>query len=205
MAMLLPFAEQDVFTLLDLGAGTGNASQAILGRYPAATAILADFSAEMMGAGELEMRAFEGRYRYVEFDLLAGEWPATIPAAVDAVVTSLCVHHLPDVRKQSLFTEIYQRLSPGGWYLNYDPVRAADPDVAAIWERAMDRADPAAASKRQHRTPEEHARFENHVRYMIPLEQQLGYLRSAGFRGIDIYFKRLDYVIYGGYRGNTAS
>ncbi|MBO0837343.1 MAG: class I SAM-dependent methyltransferase, partial [Actinobacteria bacterium] len=94
MAMLLPFAEQDSFTLLDLGAGTGNASQAILGRYPAATAILADFSAEMMGAGELEMRAFEGRYRYVEFDLLAGEWPATIPAAVDAVVTSLCVHHL---------------------------------------------------------------------------------------------------------------
>jgi tRNA (cmo5U34)-methyltransferase len=200
MALLLPFGEHEGFTFLDLGAGTGNASQAILDRYPAATAILTDFSAEMMGAGELEMRRFEGRYQYVEFDMLAGEWPAAIPASVDAVVTSLCVHHLPDARKRSLFAEIHQRLAPGGWYLNYDPVRADDPAVATTWERATDRADPAAARKRHHRTPAELARYENHVRYMIPLDQQLGYLRGAGFQAIDVYFKRLDYVIYGGQR-----
>jgi tRNA (cmo5U34)-methyltransferase len=35
---------------------------------------------------------------------------------------------------------------------------------------------------------------------MIPLAQQLEYLRSAGFAGIDVYWKRLDYVIYGGCR-----
>jgi hypothetical protein len=35
---------------------------------------------------------------------------------------------------------------------------------------------------------------------MIPLDQQLGYLRTAGFQGIDVYFKRLDWVIYGGQR-----
>ncbi|HYK68942.1 MAG TPA: class I SAM-dependent methyltransferase [Streptosporangiaceae bacterium] len=200
MALLLPFAEQDAFTFLDLGAGTGNASQAILDRYPAATAILTDFSAEMMGAGELEMRRFAGRYSYVEFDMLAGGWPAAIPATVDAVVTSLCVHHLPDARKESLFTEIRERLVPGGWYLNYDPVLADDPVVAAAWERATDRVDPDAARKRHHRTPEELARYANHVRYMMPLEQQLSYLRAAGFQGIDVYYKRLDYVIYAGQR-----
>jgi len=200
MALLLPFAEHDAFTFLDLGAGTGNASQAILDRYPAARAILSDFSAEMMGAGELEMRRFAGRYEYVEFDMLAGEWPAAIPAAIDAVVTSLCVHHLPDARKQSLFAEIHQRLVPGGWYLNYDPVRSDDPTVAATWERAIDRVDPEAARKRHHRTAEEHARYANHVRYMVPLEQQLSYLRAAGFQGIDVHYKRLDYVIYGGQR-----
>jgi tRNA (cmo5U34)-methyltransferase len=203
VAQLLPFAEHDTFTVLDLGAGTGAASQAILERYPRATAILADFSAQMMGAGELEMHAFTGRYKYVEFDLLAGVWPSAIPSAVDAVVTSLCVHHLPDMRKQGLFAEIFDRLVPGGWYLNYDAVRAADPVVASAWERATDRASPEAARKRRHRTPEERARYENHVRYMIPLDQQLGYLRSAGFQAIDVYFKRLDYVIYGGFRDAT--
>ncbi len=35
---------------------------------------------------------------------------------------------------------------------------------------------------------------------MIPLDQQLGYLAGAGFTGIDVYWKRLDYVIYGGCR-----
>jgi hypothetical protein len=38
------------------------------------------------------------------------------------------------------------------------------------------------------------------VRYIIPLGQQLEYLRSAGFEGIDVYWKHLDTVIYGGRR-----
>ena len=69
MALLLPFTEQDAFTFLDLGAGTGAASQAILRLYPRSTAVLADFSAEMMRAGERELQPFAGRYRYVKFDL----------------------------------------------------------------------------------------------------------------------------------------
>jgi SAM-dependent methyltransferase len=89
MAVLLPFGAGEAFTFLDLGAGTGAASRAILDRYPRSTAILADFSAGMMRAGEAEMRPFAGRYRYVEFDMSAGEWPTAIPAALDAVVTSL--------------------------------------------------------------------------------------------------------------------
>ena len=55
MASLLPFGEQEAFTFLDLGAGTGAASRMILSLYPRSTAILADFSSEMMSAGEQAM------------------------------------------------------------------------------------------------------------------------------------------------------
>jgi SAM-dependent methyltransferase len=199
LAQLLPFADE-AFTFLDLGAGTGAASRAILAAHPRSTAILADFSAEMMSVAEREMQPFAGRYRYVEFDLAAGVWPAAIPAALDAVVTSMCVHHLTDERKRGLFTEIFGRLAPGGWYFNYDPVRADDPLVEATWERMSDREDPEAAQRRRHRTPSQQARWDNHVRYLIPLGQQLGYLRSAGFEGIDVYYKQLENVIYGGRR-----
>ena len=216
MAVLLPFGEQEAFTFLDLGAGTGAASRAILGLHQRSTAILADFSSEMMAAGDFldelgvppriarasqdEMQPFAGRYRYVEFDMSTGEWPAAIPGALDAVVTSMCVHHLPDERKQGLFAEIFGHLVPGGWYLNYDPVRTPDPVVEGAWERVSDYYDPDAASRRLHRTPEQQARYDNHVRYVIPLAQQLEYLRSAGFRGIDVYWKQLENVIYGGCR-----
>ena len=44
------------------------------------------------------------------------------------------------------------------------------------------------------------ARSQNHVRHLIPLAQQLDYLRSAGFEGVDVFWKRLDDVIYGGRR-----
>ena len=200
MGGLLPFGEQDAFTFLDLGAGTGAAARVILGLYPRSTAILTDFSEQMIGAGEREMAPFAGRFQYVEFDMSTGDWPAAIPTALDAVVTSMCIHHLPDHRKQGLFAEIFEHLAPGGWYLNYDPVSSADPVVEARWEQVNDRADPEGAGKHLHRTPEEQSRYENHVRYMIPLDQQMDYLRSAGFQGIDVYWKHLENVIYGGCR-----
>ena len=200
IAQLLPFDQDARFTLLDLGAGTGAAARGVLTYYPRAESILADFSPQMMDAGLAVLRPFAGRYRYVEFDLLSSTWPAAIPAQVDAAVTSQCIHHLPDERKRSLFGEIRQRLVPGGWYVNYDPIKAEDPLVEETWARVNDRLDPAAAERRRHRGPEEHAQWENHVRHMIGLERQVGFLRDAGFEAVDVYWKQLDYVIYGGRR-----
>jgi tRNA (cmo5U34)-methyltransferase len=201
MAELLPFAADEPFTFVDLGAGTGAAARTVLDHYPRAHAILADFSSQMMAQGAQELTPYEDRYTYVEFDLTrAGDWPAGIPARADAVISSLAVHHLNDGRKQTLFAEIRRQLAPGGWYLNYDPVLPPDGVVEEAWLRAGDRRDPSAADKRLHRTAEEQFRYDNHVRYMIPLDQQVGYLRGAGFEGVDVYWKELDYVIYGGRR-----
>ena len=197
---LLPFAAEESFTFLDLGAGTGAASRTILRAFPNSRAILADFSPQMMGAGERELAAFAGRYRYVEFDAAKGEWPAELAAPVDAIVTSLFVHHLPDDRKRALFGEIAEHLTPGGWYLNYDPVSSPDPVVEATWQRVNDGIDPEAAAKRAHRSPSEQARFDNHIRHISPLEPQLAWLRSVGLTGVDVYFKQLDHVIIGGCR-----
>jgi tRNA (cmo5U34)-methyltransferase len=201
MAELLPFAPGDEFTFVDLGAGTGAAARTVLDHYPAAHAILADYSPQMMAQGAVELEPYAGRYRYVEFDLsAAGDWPEGLPRQADAVISSLAVHHVNDERKQSLFAEIFAHLVPGGWYLNYDPVKPPDPVVEEAWLRAGDRRDPSAEHRRQHMTDEEKLRYANHVRYMIPLEPQVGFLRAAGFEGVDVFWKELDFVIYGGRR-----
>ena len=198
VAALLPFEDDEAFTILDLGAGTGMAARGILDVYPNAKAILADFSPAMMGEGAKAMAAYDGRYRYVTFDMTKTDWPADIPLPLDSAVTSQCIHHLTDERKQGLFREIFERLKPGGWYVNFDPVKAADPNVEHVWERVNDRFDPKAAYKRTHRSPQEHSQCENHVRYMVDLDRQLGFFSQAGFEAVDVYWKRLDYVIYGG-------
>lgn len=198
MAELLPFATDEAFTFLDLGAGTGSAARTILHRYPRSKAILADFSTQMMGEAAALMGDYRDRFDYVEFDMAKGDWPAAIPPVVDAVVTSLCMHHLTDDRKRGMFHEIFERVAPGGWYFNFDPISTDDADVEEMWQRATDRLDPESAQKRLHRTPDEQTRFENHVRYIIPLDRQLEFLRAAGFTAIDVYVKQLDYVIYGG-------
>jgi SAM-dependent methyltransferase len=198
MAYLLPFDLNDVFTVLDLGAGTGAAARTILDRYPRSRAILTDFSPQMMGEAATLLQPYGDRFDYVEFDMAKGDWPAAIPPVVDAVVTSLCMHHLTDDRKRGMFHEIFERVAPGGWYFNFDPISTDDADVEEMWQRATDRLDPESAQKRLHRTPDEQTRFENHVRYIIPLDRQLEFLRAAGFTAIDVYVKQLDYVIYGG-------
>lgn len=200
LARLLPFDAADSFTFLDLGAGTGAAARAVLTEYPNAQAILADFSLEMMAEGRALMDRFDGRYRYVEFDMLSSDWPAEVPASLEAVISALSIHHLPDSRKRSLFRELHARLRPGGWYLNFDPIRAPDPALEVVWQRVNDRYDPQAVYKRSHRTHQEQARWANHVRYMVPLEPQLAWLREAGFVTTDVFWKRLDWVIYGGQR-----
>ena len=200
MAELLPFADDEPFRFLDLGAGTGTAARAVLDRYPRATAVLAEYSPQMTEAGTRDLAAYRGRFDYVEFDLATGPWPAAIPERVDAVISSMCVHHLTDPRKQQLFGEVRERLVPGGWFLNFDPVTAEDPLVAAAWERTGDRLDPEAAARRAHRTPEEQLRWENHVRWISPLPRQLDYLRAAGFEAVDVYWKLLGDVLYAGRR-----
>src|SRR5438552_6065229 len=197
VARLLPFQAGDAFTFLDLGAGTGAASSAVLTEYPNANAILAEYSTLMMAEGDKVLARFAGRYRYVEFDMNSSDWPSSLSVPLDAVISALSIHHLPDARKRSIFREIFERLKPGSWYINYDPVRAPDSSVEAIWERVNDRYDPDGPWKRAHRTAQELARHENHVRYMIPLEPQLSWLREAGFQNIDVFWKRLDWVIYG--------
>jgi SAM-dependent methyltransferase len=201
LAELLPFGTDEAFTFVDLGAGTGAAARTIMDYFPASRAILADYSEQMMAQGAVELTPYAGRYEYVEFNLArGGAWPAGIPAAVDAVVTSLAVHHLNDDRKRELFGEILDHLLPGGWFLNYDPVTTADPVVQAAWHRVEDRRDASAADKRNHRSPEEQLRWENHTRHMIPLTPQVSCLREAGFEGVDVYWRELDYAIYGGRR-----
>jgi tRNA (cmo5U34)-methyltransferase len=200
LAQMLPFEKLDRFRFVDLGAGTGSAARAILSNFPNASAILADYSPQMMDEGGRRMQPYAGRYEYVEVDLLNTHLVDALPGELDAIVTSQCVHHLPHERKQSLFAEILGQLADGSWFLNFDPVQAADEAVAAEWQRVNDRLDPQVAYQRTHRTPMEESRHANHVRYMLSLDEQVGYLRAAGFDAVDVYWKQLDFVIYGGKR-----
>jgi tRNA (cmo5U34)-methyltransferase len=200
VARLLPFEPADAFTFLDLGAGTGAASRAVLAEYPNATALLGDFSEQMMAAGQEQMQEYSGRYQYVELDMHASSWPAEIPPRLAAIISALSIHHLPDERKRSIFKQIFERLSPGAWYINFDPIHASNAELEAMWQRVNDRYDPEEPYRRTHRTPLEHARYENHIRYMIPLAPQLEWLREVGFVNVEVFWKRLDWVIFGGQR-----
>src|SRR5579875_1241676 len=86
LAEFLPFADDEEFTFWDLGAGTGAAARAVLDRYPASYAVLADYSPQMMEEGRRSLADYEGRYRYVELDMAAGHWPDAPDGTLQAVI-----------------------------------------------------------------------------------------------------------------------
>jgi tRNA (cmo5U34)-methyltransferase len=150
----LPSDPATPLLVVDLGAGDGKVASAVLRQYPNATADLVDFSEPMMGKGASRLVGFEGRYRYVYWDMNHGDWPAALSGPFHAVVSSAAIHHLSSQRKEWLAAAVLARLVPGGVFATYDLFRDADAVLAED---------------------------EVHARTCATADEAIGFLRDAGY------------------------
>ena len=87
--------------------------------------MLVDFSEPMLAAAESRLAGRRGRWEIVEADLATPGWLRRACRAgerFDAIVSRLCIHHLPDERKRELYEEAFDLLEPGGLFLNWEHV-----------------------------------------------------------------------------------
>jgi SAM-dependent methyltransferase len=171
--MLLEALPERVERFLDLGTGSGRLLALLHERYPQAEGVGIDSSPPMLD------RAIE---RFVEHPLILVREhdladPLTGLPRVDAVVSALAIHHLPDKRKRTLFREIYALLSPGGTFINLDLVASPMPELHERFRQAIgrDQDDPTD--------------------HLAGLCEQLGWLRDAGFEQADCRFKWLELAL----------
>jgi cyclopropane fatty-acyl-phospholipid synthase-like methyltransferase len=180
--------------VLDLGAGYGALSAAVLAALPTASATLVDFSAPMMAEGAARLTAFAGRWRYVEWDLNHPGWPPDADGPFEAVVSAQALHHLSDERKAALYCDVYAHLAPGGAFLVWDPVRPPHPYLAALYV-VTDHGEQAPAVSSAADRP-----LTAHEAGVAPLADHLAWLRAAGFGAVDCFWKRGSSAMFGGYR-----
>ena len=94
--------------VLDLGAGTGGLSAAVLGGLPGARVTLVDVDTEMLDEARRRLAPFAERVRFREASFLD-----PLPAA-DAMVASLALHHVHDLdAKTDLYRSIHGALVRG--------------------------------------------------------------------------------------------
>ena len=169
--------------VLDLGAGTGALSAAILAGLPEARVTLFDVDTAMLDEARRRLAPFAERVDFREASFLE-----PLPAA-DAVVASLALHHVHDLSaKVDLYRSIHDALAPGGVLLNLD---------AAITEGARLNAltfDRWAVRMAEHGMTEAEARghfaaWAGEDRY-FPLDEELAALRRAGFAEVDCLWRR---------------
>ncbi len=101
--------------VLDLGAGTGALSRAILEQSATATVELLDLDEEMLSQARVRLKRFGKRARYRRQSFLD-----PLPEC-DAVAASLALHHVPVMtEKARLYRRILEALVPGGVLVNAD-------------------------------------------------------------------------------------
>jgi tRNA (cmo5U34)-methyltransferase len=131
----LPFARDDKFLLVDLGGGSGRLVERLLDHFEQASAILIDQSAAFLALAERRLLRFGRRITLVERQL-QGDWPRSLPAAPQAIVSTSAIHHLDPVEKIELYSRINKALTAGGVFINGDEYRPeSDADYRDCLER----------------------------------------------------------------------
>ena len=166
-------------TILDLGAGTGLLSAMAAAARPAARLTLVDGAPAML---EQARERLGDRATYVEADLAdplpGGPWCA--------VVSALAIHHLDDDGKRGLFARIHAALKPGGVFVNAEQVAGQTPALDALYRAWHERrAREAGSDDAEWAAAEERMRHDR----CASVEDQLVWLRDAGFADVDCRFR----------------
>jgi tRNA (cmo5U34)-methyltransferase len=203
---LITRGERRIDRFLDLGAGGGAFAELIMQTHPDSIGVLVDFSEPMAAAAKERLKARAGRWEYVLADLSDPSWSAALPEGrYDAVVSALCIHHLPDERKRDLYIRAHQLLEPGGLFLNWEHVSATGLGAGMLEEWMIDRIVAAEHARSDPRPDEEVVREYLEAAdddILADAETQCRWLREIGFEDVDVFFKIPEMAIFGGVRGS---
>jgi ubiquinone/menaquinone biosynthesis C-methylase UbiE len=198
-----------VTRFLDVGCGDGAMSELVLSLFADAEAVLVDFSEPMLerAAGRLEDTST--RWRIIDADLSHPAWVEQLPpGGYGAAVSGLAIHHLPSERKRSLFVELYRLLEPGAMFVNMDYVSVEGP-LRGLWDEQT--LANAVCIERERGGSRSKAELERDLfddsdeDRPDSVDDQLRWLREAGFEQAEVHFKWAEGAVFGGVRPEKES
>ena len=180
----------------------------ILERFPQCRLHGYDGSHTMLEKTRTVLQSFGERFTLHTFDLATAGW-RSFPWPVQAVVSSLAIHHLDGLQKRELYRDLYRLINPGGAVIIADLIEPVHPLGVRMAARAWDEAVRQEALARDG----DLAVFDvfqrdrwNIYHYPDPMDkpsgsyEQLRWLEEAGFGNVDVYWLKAGHAIYGGWK-----
>ena len=202
---LLPLQDQ-AGHVLELCCGEGLLAEAILERYPTCMVSGLDGSTTMLEHARRRLARFGERFSAGHFDLFATDWRKP-DASLQAIVSSMAIHHLDSDQKQALFQDIHAMLAPGGALVIADIIQPTsnlgNQLAAQAWRESVRRTNLALDGNTVIYEQFEQIEW-NIFQYPDPMDKpstvfdQLRWLEQAGFTAVDVYWLKAGHAIYGG-------
>jgi tRNA (cmo5U34)-methyltransferase len=196
--------------VLELCCGEGLLAEMLLDKIPDSTYLGLDGSALMLEQAQQRLSRFGGRVKLDSFDL-ADHSLRKLEHPAQAVVSSLAIHHLDGVEKQTLFRDVYSMLTVGGAFIIADMIEpttavgrtiAADTLDEAVRQRSMELDGNTAGldfflgegwNTYRYFDPDD-------IDHPSPLFDQLKWLEQADFGDIDVHFMQAGHVLFSGWK-----
>lgn len=191
--LIQPYIETDS-KVLDIGAGTGNLSRSVLEAFPTVRAVLMDFSSNMLSAAPEVLSQFEGRFETTVADFIEADLGAGI---YSAVISSFAIHHC---RSNEEYAKLYERIEKAigytGIFVCCDVVAGANRDMTLQNELEW-----TSFLQEQGLSKDEvdHILSNYHVEDSpVDLWTHLRLLNRAGFKWVEVVWKRSNFAVYAG-------
>ena len=208
MLAILSYGGGTVGRFLDLGCGDGILGAAILGRYPASQGVLADFSEPMLVQARKSLQGYASQLEFLNVDYADPAWPQAVQSGglFDTIVSGYSIHHQPDARKREIYSEIFDLLKPGGWFVNVEHIAPATELVTEMFEshiieaRVAEEIRNGGPQTREQITDAFNSRQDKSVNLLAPIEIQCAWLREIGYQDVDCYLRVYALAVLAGRR-----
>ena len=177
--------------VIDLGGGTGALAYALAEKLPGVHMEIWDVDPKMLAVAEQRLSIYKERVRIREKSFVD-----PLPAC-DAVVASLALHHVKDLRRKTeLYSRIFHSLRRPGIFLNGDITISSDKHAQdatyRFWGEFM-----MSKGITEEEVAKHFSDWSEEDRY-FSLYEELSALASAGFLQPDCFWKSGPLTVFGG-------
>ncbi len=173
--------------ILDIGSGTGLFTSFMLEKYPNARFTLIDFSEKMLAVAK---ERFAG---HKNFEYIAADYTKhCFSDRFDIIISALSIHHLPASQKELLYAKCFSLLNNNGFFVNADQVLSPHSSLETMF---YDRIWKSVKESGLAADEIEKARERVMLDDPSTLEDQLFWLRTAGFSEADCIYKYYSFCV----------
>ncbi|MFN8412069.1 MAG: class I SAM-dependent methyltransferase [Anaerolineales bacterium] len=208
MMSILKSNKAPIENFLDLGCGDGILGAAILGAYPSAHGVLADFSEPMLDQARSQLKEHADHLVFENLDYGETDWVNKVQpyGPFDAIVSGYSIHHQPDMRKRPIYEEIFSLLKPGGWFINIEHIAAESQLAIALFNNHIidawyDKEQKNGGTKTRQEVADTFMnRADKDSNILLSVNTQCDWLREIGYEEVDCYFRIYELAVFGGRR-----